>query len=134
MRRKILICIALTIVGVAVAPSPANAATGGTHGAHADTEAAPTVPVEQLPGDDLGNNVGIFAVAPSCIHLDQWTYKSVVHAQSTNWCGYVVRYRFIWAWASDGLCLTIPIGGGWEEDRGTGGPLPDPYVSELRLC
>jgi precorrin-4 methylase len=117
--------------GAAVVLAAAGAlGLGVTAPAMADTATAPRK-VEQLPGDDNGHDVGVFAVAPSCVVLTGGTRGiTKVWARATNNCGYAVRFRMIWAWAGDGACKTVSRY--WEEERTW--TEPRPYVSELRLC
>jgi hypothetical protein len=108
---------------------------GGAAPALADGVAtAPAAPVESLPGDDFGNDNGILALAPSCVHLQQGRNGSTAWANSQNTCSSTQRYRMIWAWAADGACVTVSSGGSHNETRGAANIPPRPSVTELRLC
>jgi hypothetical protein len=98
--------------------------------AMADDTATQAVPVESLPGADNGD-IGLFAVAPSCVKLNQGRNGNTAWAEATNQCGYTVRFRMIWAWAGDGACSSNTYR---YETRGAASIPPRPYVDELRLC
>jgi hypothetical protein len=71
--------------------------------------------------------------APSCVRLSQRTAGNQTTATATNTCGRTVRFRFIWAWAFDGVCRDVR--NSITESRTDGGILvPTPYVTELRQC
>ncbi len=71
------------------------------------------------------------ATAPSCVRLYQWDSGGRSYASAQNWgCGSTVRVRMIWAWASDGACVTLRNNEGYSEWK-WGWP---PYVGELRTC
>jgi hypothetical protein len=74
-------------------------------------------------------------LAPQCFSLAQWDQKTGPFswkswAKSVNFCRGTYRIRFIWAWAGDTACYSIPPGWGLSSWR-AGKP---PYVSEIRLC
>lgn len=76
----------------------------------------------------------LMAPAPGCVGLSQGRNGSTAWAEATNTCGYTVRLRMIWAWASDGSCTSLPDNWYHRETRGAANIPPRPYVSELRAC
>jgi hypothetical protein len=97
-------------------------------GFSAPAQAAPAAPAADDP------SFTAMAVAPSCVELNQGRSGSTAWATATNRCGYTVRVRMIWAWASDGSCTTLYNNYYYRETRGAANIPPHPYVSELRSC
>jgi hypothetical protein len=106
-------------------------------------EVAPTAP--QPPADKepiskqpdpsaVDPGVAPAATAPVCFTLAQWDEAVVTgwksHARSRNECSTTYRVRFIWAWATDGPCTSVPpnwVLTSWRWNKA-------PYVSEIRSC
>ncbi|HEX6340428.1 hypothetical protein [Umezawaea sp.] len=93
--------------------------------------AAPAQAAEQAADDP---SYSLMASAPSCVELSQGRNGGTAWAEATNRCGYAVRVRMIWAWASDGACTSLPDRYYYRETRGAASVPPRPYVSELRSC
>ena len=91
-----------------------------------------TSPVDAAPR--IKTTSVVAAVAPSCVLLQQWYSDGRIVARATNWCGYTVRFRMIWAWQLDGPCVALGNGQSYYESRSRIFPYPWPYVSELRSC
>jgi hypothetical protein len=70
--------------------------------------------------------------APGCVRLSQRFVGNQTIATATNTCGRTVRFRFIWAWANDGLCRDVRYS--FTESRTDKPFVPTPYVTELRQC
>jgi hypothetical protein len=70
--------------------------------------------------------------APGCVEFETFTSGMWTYAEVINTCKTDQRLRFIWAWAVDGKCVTVPAGnppGIHYENRGR-----QAYVTEIRSC
>lgn len=89
--------------------------------------------VEDETGADLGTNVPralpLRKPAASCVILTSRVSGIWRYARATNRCETPQRFRFIWAFAVDGECVTVPSNHYIEEGRGR-----QAYVTELRGC
>lgn len=81
-------------------------------------------------GSDLPPTI---ASAPNCVvKAGAWNDGIWRRTKAINKCGRTKRFRFIWRWAPDSPCYSVPSW--YSQTDGVTRRWPTPYVTELRKC